>query len=413
MNKLCIDTQLSPEELLTRQVVINRLLDDQSYHIEFNGHLTNHNKHAVIALAGLGASAETIDAYYKNYAQMTPYGYGLEKPKISQYEINEANWQNYLGQRTSYSSYFNFFDAQEKKLGMEQMLSQYLVTLLPGWAGSLMHPAIHLGWAIDVNNRAMIIESMAYMAFSYVSCHPERTEQSTQVLQDKTVFDSLIRIAHFWENDSDALHDWVEGLIIDEREVGRKIHLELKRSGLQYRIARMFLEGHPIIDAKPAWLDDQNISTLWLELYYVTTLLYMVQPGDFLVLHFITSLYAMEHIARKMPKNEQKKIVQYYWTGILNILFSRAEFPGSLKLATLNEQFRGANDGQEAFAEMPNWDEIIPRAIDEIEEHNPKMVYVLHQIWKRSGYQSLFRVAASHFTQTPELPKSFEAPPVI
>ncbi len=28
--------------------MINKLLNDRSYHIEFNGHLTNHAKHAVM-----------------------------------------------------------------------------------------------------------------------------------------------------------------------------------------------------------------------------------------------------------------------------------------------------------------------------------------------------------------------------
>lgn len=81
-------------------------------------------------------------------------------------------------------------------------------------------------------------------------------------------------------------------------------------------------------------------------------------------------------------------------------------------LEKLNEQFYGAIDEQDVLAELSNWDEIMSRAIEEIEEHNPKMVYVLLKIWNRSGHLSLFRVAASHFTQTPDLPESFEAPSI-
>jgi hypothetical protein len=40
--------------------VVEQLLNDRTYHIEFNGHLSNHVKHAVIALAGLGASPQRI-----------------------------------------------------------------------------------------------------------------------------------------------------------------------------------------------------------------------------------------------------------------------------------------------------------------------------------------------------------------
>src|SRR3990167_1891089 len=52
---------------------IDDLLNDQSRHIEFNGHLTNHAKHAVVALYGLGASYKKIHDYYYHYATLTPY----------------------------------------------------------------------------------------------------------------------------------------------------------------------------------------------------------------------------------------------------------------------------------------------------------------------------------------------------
>ncbi len=40
--------------------LMETLLNDQSYHIEFNGFLTNHVKHAVIALKRLEASPQRI-----------------------------------------------------------------------------------------------------------------------------------------------------------------------------------------------------------------------------------------------------------------------------------------------------------------------------------------------------------------
>jgi hypothetical protein len=42
----------------------HKLLSDRSFHIEFGGFLTNHVKHAVVALEGLGASAELIQRYW-------------------------------------------------------------------------------------------------------------------------------------------------------------------------------------------------------------------------------------------------------------------------------------------------------------------------------------------------------------
>ena len=66
---------------------VAQMLDDQSFHIEFNGFLSNHAKHAVIALNGLGASAQDIEEYRDEYARTT-YGVGLEPPKESNVDIS-------------------------------------------------------------------------------------------------------------------------------------------------------------------------------------------------------------------------------------------------------------------------------------------------------------------------------------
>ena len=62
---------------------------------------------------------------------------------------------------------------------MERLLREYVHTLLPGCVGSLMHGTIHLGWALDSGNRWMIIEGLAYMAFSYLSCNPDKAYPAT------------------------------------------------------------------------------------------------------------------------------------------------------------------------------------------------------------------------------------------
>ena len=75
------------------------LLDDRGYHIEFNGHLTNHVKHAVVALAAIGAPEPVIRGYYNDYVALTPYGYPLEPPRQSSQRVDAANWRDFLGQR--------------------------------------------------------------------------------------------------------------------------------------------------------------------------------------------------------------------------------------------------------------------------------------------------------------------------
>ena len=64
--------------------MINELLDDQRYDIEFNGHLTNHVKHAVIALAGLGVPDERIALVLPPLCRHDALRHGVGTAKKSQ-----------------------------------------------------------------------------------------------------------------------------------------------------------------------------------------------------------------------------------------------------------------------------------------------------------------------------------------
>jgi len=387
--------------------VMETLLNDQSYHIEFKVFLTNHVKHAVIALKRLGASPQRIQEYYDTYVKCTPYGYGVDPARPSEHTITQDNWQEYFGQHSSFTSYCEFFDQKEKELGMEQLLGEYVPSLLPGCVGSLMHGTIHLGWALDSGNRWMIIEGLAYMAFSYVSCRPERTYPATRgQAKDTSVLESFLRIADAWEADGEALHNWLEATLTNDKySASSGFHPELAVTGTQFNVAKVLAEGHPLIHETPAWIEEQDMATIWEGLYEAVTLLFMTKPGDFLILHLITSLHAMEQIANRLPIDQQKRAIKCYWTAMLAVIFSSGEVPTRATLEALYSQYQDAVDHEESPMEGKEWEHIVARALIEAEEHNPKLVYVQRLLWKRFGHRSLFRIAAGNFTNTPEIPK--------
>lgn len=57
---------------------LQTLLNDSKYHIEFNGHLTNHAKHAVVARYLLEVPINEIEDYYNNYCRLIPYNCHVE-----------------------------------------------------------------------------------------------------------------------------------------------------------------------------------------------------------------------------------------------------------------------------------------------------------------------------------------------
>ncbi|QPJ62304.1 MAG: questin oxidase family protein [Candidatus Nitronauta litoralis] len=392
---------------MSKLEIVEMLLNDQSYHIEFNGFLTNHAKQGVVALMGLGASAQRIKEYYEHYAKQTTYGFGLETPKISEREITQNNWQVYFGKHCSFTSYCEVFDQKEKELGMDRLLEEYVPILLPGCVGSLMHGTIHLGWGLDSGNRWMIIEGLAYMAFSYVSCQPEKIFSSTFDSEaDKSILGSLLHMAEEWETNGEALDKWRQATLASDKYIASSgFHPELSMTGFQYDIAKVLTEGHPLIHTTPAWIESLDMETIWRELYEGTTLLYLAKPGDFIVLHLITSLHGMEQIVNRIPAHHQKRAIKCYWTAMLGIVFSDDDIPTRATLEALHSKYQNTVDQVEAVEVGQTWDEIIARAIIEEEEHNPKLVYVQRLLWKRFGHRSLFRDAASKFTTTPKVSK--------
>ncbi|WP_246561648.1 HAD-IA family hydrolase [Streptomyces roseirectus] len=385
---------------------VTDLLDDTTYHIEFNGHLTNHVKHAVVALDGLGVDPRRIVAFHDNYIALTPYGCRVEPARAPQLVVDEGNWLELLGKRRDFAAYSAFFDRREKELGMPALLRTYVPRLLAGWAGALQHATIHLGWGLDAGNRRMTLEGLAYLAFAYVDCHPERARPSTAPNTDSPL-DSLLRIARHWQERPGT------GAAIESLYDGTTdgIHPELLRSGLQYRIARMLGEGHPRMYETPSWVDAQDPEASWDQLGYAVTVLYLTEPGDFILLHLLTALHAMRHIADALPAEERGRAVACYWTGALGVLFSRAHFVTPAKLAAIDDLFSTALDDVDDPRWAREWDWHIARAVEEDEEHNAKLVYVMRELWLRSGGRSVYRVAAGQFTATPELPPTFDEPP--
>lgn len=385
---------------MTKEAKINKLLDDTSKHIEFHGFLTNHMKHAVIALHGLGADADYIEKYCSSYAKET-YGFGLEPAKGSDVDVNEDNWQAYLGKHEQFEALCRFFTRRADELGLDEMLRFYVPSLLAGCVGSLFHGAIHLGWAIGAGHHGMIIEGVAYLAFSFVSCYPERVvDTGADKGDNKEVLESFLQICGDWNASTDEHEHWLE-------EIGEKLSPSsgfqpfLEHTGAQLRIAQVLEEGHPIIDTVPAWLETMYLKEMWKQLYKTVTLLFLTKPGSFIVLHLLTCLYGVRCIAGKLTVSNQRIAIRCYWKAMLATLFALKSFPTEKQLSDLNAVHSEAVDEAESEDVRKDWSLLFEKAIVDKEEHNAKLVFVMHMIWKEYGHLSLYREAARHFTSTP------------
>lgn len=381
------------------------LLDDRSYHIEFNGHLTNHAKHAVIALTAIGAPEQIIRDYYAAYAALTPYGFPLEPRRESAQVVDATNWHHFLGQRAHFSAYCDFFDAEVQRLGITGAVAAYAPELLRGWIGAFTHAAIHLGWAVWAGHPGMTAEALAYLSFSSVPIFGERRPQPDSTAADP--FHSLLRLSERWTEDS-LFRGRVEA-VITGTNVTTRLHPELNRSGLQARVAGVALAEVPELVNTPAWLRSLPPTECRERVRRAVTLLYLANPGDFVVLHLITSLFALEVVADLLGAGSVDDVYELYWAGARIITAAERKIPAAHKLRKLGELYAD-RDHELSDQAMDEFDTISRRAWLEDEEHNPKIVFVLRSWWNANSWTA-YRHAAGQFTCTPELPPSFSEPP--
>ncbi|SIR88484.1 questin oxidase family protein [Williamsia sterculiae] len=384
---------------------VSDLLEDRSRHIEFNGHLTNHVKHAVIALAAIGAPEARVREYHREYSTLTPYGFPLEPARPSDRVITGDNWRDHLGRRRHFSAYQDFFEVEVAEKGIDTAVGEYAPELLRGWIGAFTHAAIHLGWAVWARHPGMAAEALAYLAFSYVRVIDE-TDQTPATADAADPVASVTLLARLWDDDA-RFRARVDDVIADVNAFG-ELHPELSRSGLQARVAGVAGAGLTELTDRPRWLTDADLPTIRGRVRRAATLLYLASPGDFVVLHLITALFALERVADVVDSATAVDVYNLYWAGARIILAAEAKVPTASKLQELDAVFtdvaEDATNGAEDFELTAR------RAWLEDEEHNPKLVFVLRSWWDDRPL-SLYRHAAAQFTQTPDLPATFEEPP--
>lgn len=382
---------------------------DRTYDIEFNGYLSNHVKHAVIALDRLEAGDARVQEYWNDYVQLTPYTLQLHKvdqdwetmlPSIQ----DDAEWSELRGKKRKWQEQVVYMNEQlltRKKYNCDtnKLVQSYAPDLLSGIAGALTHGIIHLGWAIEAKSPWMICEGLAYLNFCHLGVAPAKLKPS--VYADTLPIESYVRVAKTFESD-DLQTKWVDRAKAAHDE---GFHPELVPSGFQWHAAKVMHDAHSVATDLPSWLDDAEIDQLWECMYYAVVWLYLATRskedghGSFLVLHLMTSLWGLEHVCRTIDDDTVTRdaLGQFYATSLC-LLAASGGFPAESALREIQTEV--PLDLDDATAE---WEPIVTKGIAETEEHNIKLVYVMKELWKRYGHWSGFVEAAKAFNLTPDI----------
>jgi len=378
--------------------------------------LSNHSKHAIVALERLNASEQRLEEYWNEYTHMTPYNIQLHKIDQDWENVEPATfqqWKSWRGKKINWQEQVSFVDRrlQSKHNGdMESLLSELAPDLLTSasLAGSLTHGIIHLGWGVDAGSTCMITEGLAYLNFCALGVEPSYIKMDS-FPDESTPIESMVRIAKTWK-DEHLQQTWVQRAksAYDNPE---KFHPELVVAGFQWELAKVLEHAHPVATEIPSWMTRMEISELYEHLYRMVTWLYLAsrdstENGNFLVLHLLTSLWGLEHVLRAVDKEPSLKhsltrtaLAQWFANMIAIVATSSGGFPSVTVLESIQKEIAESKTDPCDL----DWSSVVERGIAEVEEHNIKLVYVTRELWKRYGQWHGYYKAANAFVLTPNI----------
>eukprot|EP00968_Pinguiococcus_pyrenoidosus_P000558 scaffold31_cov263-Pinguiococcus_pyrenoidosus.AAC.64 len=426
--------------------------------------LPNHVKQALVGLYGLQADEHAIKRYWRFYTECTPYGYPLSARQNAGEPLGPNEWRELLGQKQKYEELLLFFDNEEHLHGLDETIRKFAPTLVQGMPGAMTHGIIHvslsdskkqqlrrasltlqdfsspvsqLGWGLDVRNRRMILEGLAYMVHSGLSTHPERFVHRAE--NERTPFESFLRIADAERREGVRAQVFEAAVNHEKYSEASNFRTDLIPSGFQWQVAKVLEEvrsatdealqtrhlltkpllhpqGHPILYHLPTWIDDLEFEDALEMLYKDVAILYLTTTGEhdededeerlggcFLGIHFLISLWGAEQVAILLPVEEQRAVLKAYYVTVLSLLLTSSNgIPTVEALLGVQERCNTADDPDD-FLVSADWNSVLPRAISENEAHNIKLAYVASKLWHRYAYWKGFRIVASSFTITPRL----------
>ncbi|CAI5724014.1 unnamed protein product [Peronospora destructor] len=246
------------------------------YRMEYGGYLSNHLLHGVVALFDLGASEEKIEHFAENYSTK------LEK--------NESNYDDVTQ-----------FDALAKVLQESKLtFANARELLVGGLAGALLHSIIQLGYSYHIGGERLVAEGLTYMHYAYLSFDEPQNVAGEELSETKT----------FSRTEALQLVQLLNGneLLLGEmrRKLQTKPLVDLKIGILLKRLIAM--SGDPERGSPTVFLliwetiNSYDLTKMdgVLALDLALWLYMMIEHNDFVILHAVTSAWALQQVEHLM-----------------------------------------------------------------------------------------------------------------
>jgi hypothetical protein len=312
---------------------------------EFPEALANHAPMILVALDRLGADEARLAAYFDAYRKLN--GLVPMPPPIA--PIPRETWTEALGARAREGDYREFFEREVARLGIRDTVNLYLPTLLPGLAGSALHPLMRLAYGILRNDPAEVGTALGYWAACYlplpVSSGAEPiTDDPGEVLARVCDMPGLRRLPtydHLWHGIRAVGADPDFAPAIDWLRMDSRTHARVAATSLAVYAATM----------------------------------------DFAALHAVTGTHWVRIVNTVFPDT---RLLKHFWQGVASLV-PAIGFPASPSAEAI-----------EALRSLPcpEWPEIKAKATASADEHDISLVFSASEEEKVYG-DRLYRVVAA------------------
>ncbi|RAL09166.1 questin oxidase family protein [Aspergillus homomorphus CBS 101889] len=155
--------------------VASEILQDdlERHHVFFNDSgFHNHTVHHILSIYALGASPEEIRAAYERDKAYQREAIPVDEAVVASL-ADSGRFLELLGRQKHYSNFLRFFQKRIERDGVEGVLKEFLFkggedevarAMLGRLFGGLVHPFIHLGFAIEFEQPAIVAEALAQTA---------------------------------------------------------------------------------------------------------------------------------------------------------------------------------------------------------------------------------------------------------
>jgi plasmid stabilization system protein ParE len=306
----------------------------------------------LVALERMGASPARLQRFTTDYLK------NMEPAPVPGTAIDADNWAQRLGEQAAYADYLGFFRREVARQGARAAIRAYLPKLQRGIAAAAFHPLIRTAYGLIGGDDEEVAVGLAYWASRHLML-PKQGPAIGAAVGDMPPSDDPAALLAALRQQADLAFQPDPDNLIDREFAEAAAH---PRFGT---IARAL-----------------HVDALTFDKLRHTAALLYLATDDFSALHGVTALHAARILADLAPN--PPAFTMQLWRGVLAlaIALDRPALPDAASVA------------KRMNAPLPDWNKILPAAVESDDEHTIKLVFTCLDE-ARAGHGRLYRLLAA------------------